>query len=69
MRDGYHFRSSLFDIEPGEDAETNRGCYGRQAGRRSSSDYGLGVEVLLQQAERGKNVPAGTPGLLNNCPE
>ncbi len=25
-------------------------------------DYGLGVEVLLQQARRGKNVPAGTSG-------
>ena len=30
----------------------------RWAGERM--DYGLGVEVLLQQARRGKNVPAGT---------
>jgi hypothetical protein len=25
-------------------------------------DYGLAVEVLLQQSKRGKNVPAGTSG-------
>lgn len=28
--DGYHFKSSLFDIEPGEDEETNPRIYGRQ---------------------------------------
>jgi len=27
---GYRFTSSLFQIEPGEDQETNPGCYGRQ---------------------------------------
>ena len=32
----------------------------RWAGERM--DYGLGVEVLLQQARRAKNVPAGTSG-------
>jgi hypothetical protein len=30
MKDGYHFRSSLFAVEPGEDEETNPRCYGRQ---------------------------------------
>ncbi len=28
--DGYRFKSSLFAIEPGEDAEVNPGIYGRQ---------------------------------------
>lgn len=27
---GYWFKSTLFDIEPGEDKETNPGMYGRQ---------------------------------------
>jgi hypothetical protein len=30
MSDGYWFRSSLFEIEPGEDDEINPGIYGRQ---------------------------------------
>jgi hypothetical protein len=30
--------------------------------RGERMDYGLGVEVLLQQERRGKNVPAGTSG-------
>jgi hypothetical protein len=30
--------------------------------RGEHCDYGLGVEVLLQQAQRGKNVPEGTRG-------
>ena len=28
--DGFRFKSSLFDIEPGEDEEINPRCYGRQ---------------------------------------
>jgi hypothetical protein len=27
-------------------------------------DYGLGIEVMLQQAKRAKNVPAGTPEVI-----
>jgi hypothetical protein len=30
MSDGYWFKSSLFEIEPGEDDEVNPGIYGRQ---------------------------------------
>jgi len=30
MSDGYWFKSSLFEIEPGEDEEINPGIYGRQ---------------------------------------
>jgi hypothetical protein len=30
MSDGYWFKSSLFEIEPGEDDEINPGIYGRQ---------------------------------------
>lgn len=38
---------------------TERTAVTRWAGE--SMDYGLGVEVLLQHARRGRNVPAGTP--------
>ena len=31
MTDGYCFKSTLFEIEPGEDEEINPGRYGRQA--------------------------------------
>jgi hypothetical protein len=30
INDGYWFKSGLFEIEPGEDAEVNPGIYGRQ---------------------------------------
>jgi hypothetical protein len=30
MSDGYWFKSSLFEVEPGEDDEINPGIYGRQ---------------------------------------
>ncbi|HTU65005.1 MAG TPA: hypothetical protein VMF52_03555 [Steroidobacteraceae bacterium] len=30
MSDGFWFRSTLFEIEPGEDGEINPGIYGRQ---------------------------------------
>jgi hypothetical protein len=30
MKEGYWFRSSLFQIEPGEDVEVNPGIYGKQ---------------------------------------
>lgn len=29
MEEGYWFKSNLFEIEPGEDKETNPGCYGK----------------------------------------
>jgi hypothetical protein len=50
VRDGYHFRSSLFDIEAGEDAGTNPGCYGKQLAhwlkaRLASAGY-TAVEVI-----------------------
>lgn len=32
-RDQFWFRSTLFQVEPGEDAETNPGCYGRALAR------------------------------------
>jgi hypothetical protein len=49
MSDGYWFRSSLFEIEPGEDEEINPGIYGRQLAswlRQKLEAGGYSVEVI-----------------------
>ena len=49
MSDGYWFKSSLFEIEPGEDEEINPGIYGRQLAawlRQKLEAGGYGVEVI-----------------------
>ena len=33
MKQGYWFRSNLFQIHKGEDEETNPGCYGKELGK------------------------------------
>ena len=44
--DGYWFKSDLFEIEPGEDEETNPGCYGRQLSHWLKDKFSkLGYEV------------------------
>ena len=43
---GYRFTSSLFVVEPGEDEETNPGCYGRQ----------LAIWLKAQLESRGYSV-------------
>jgi hypothetical protein len=46
MSDGYTFKSSRFDIEPGEDEETNPRRYGRQLATWLKSQFeGLGYNV------------------------
>ena len=49
MSDGYWFKSSLFEIEPGEDEEINPGIYGRQLAswlRQKLEAGGYSVEVI-----------------------
>lgn len=42
----YHFKSKLFEIEPGEDEETNPGVYGKQLARWLKSNFeSLGYKV------------------------
>lgn len=44
--DGYCFKSELFEIEPGEDEETNPRCYGRQLSHWLKDKFTkLGYEV------------------------
>ena len=44
--DGYWFKSDLFEIEHGEDEETNPGCYGRQLSHWLKDKFSkLGYEV------------------------
>jgi hypothetical protein len=49
---GYWFTSSLFEIEPGEDKETNPGCYGRQLAvwlRKQLQERGHTVEPIINE--------------------
>ena len=49
MREGYRFKSSLFEIEPGEDKETNPRCYGKRLAlwlRAKLERAGYQIEVL-----------------------
>ncbi len=49
---GYWFRSTLFDIEPGEDAETNPRIYGKQLAIWLKSKFeavGYGVEEVIPE--------------------
>jgi hypothetical protein len=50
--DGYRFRSGLFDIEPGEDAEINPRMYGRQLAvwlKRQLELRGYDVEPVIAE--------------------
>jgi len=52
MSDGYHFKSALFQIEPGEDEEINPGRYGRQAARwlkQKLEQKGYQIEDILNE--------------------
>jgi hypothetical protein len=52
MSDGYWFRSSLFEIEPGEDDEINPGIYGRQLAqwmKRRLEAGGYSVEDVIHE--------------------
>jgi hypothetical protein len=52
MSDGYWFKSSLFEIEPGEDDEVNPGIYGRQLARwlrPKLEAAGFAVEDILNE--------------------
>jgi hypothetical protein len=52
MSDGYWFKSSLFEIEPGEDDEINPGIYGRQLAawlRKKLDERGFPVEDILNE--------------------
>jgi len=49
---GYWFTSSLFQIEPGEDADTNPGCYGRQLAiwlKNRLERRGYSVEPIINE--------------------
>jgi hypothetical protein len=48
----YWFKSTLFDIEPGEDEETNPQCYGKQLSswlKDELSDLGYDVEDVIPE--------------------
>jgi hypothetical protein len=52
MSDGYWFKSSLFEIEPGEDEEINPGIYGRQLAhwmRQKLEAGGYTVESIINE--------------------
>jgi hypothetical protein len=52
MSDGYWFKSSLFEIEPGEDDEINPGIYGRQLAlwmKQKLDAGGYPVESILTE--------------------
>jgi hypothetical protein len=52
MSNGYWFRSSLFEIEPGEDDEINPGIYGRQLSlwlRTKLEEKGYPVEGVINE--------------------
>jgi len=54
--DGYWFKSSKFDIEPGEDEEIKPGMYGRQLARwlkQRLEEKGYTVEDIVNE-ERGR---------------
>jgi len=49
---GYWFTSSLFQIEPGEDAEINPGCYGQQLAiwlKTQLEHRGYSVEPIINE--------------------
>jgi hypothetical protein len=51
-RDGYWFRSSKFEIEPGEDNEINPGLYGRQLAKwlkERLQEKGYSVEAIINE--------------------
>jgi hypothetical protein len=53
--DGYWFKSSKFEIEPGEDNEINPGVYGRQLAVWLSEQFGgLGYDVELINEDWGR---------------
>jgi len=52
MSDGYHFQSTLFEIEPGEDEEINPGRFGRQAAvwlKQKLEQKGYQVEDIINE--------------------
>jgi len=52
MSDGYWFKSSLFEIEPGEDDEINPGIYGRQLAswlKRKLEGAGYAVDDVINE--------------------
>jgi hypothetical protein len=52
MSDGYWFKSSLFEIEPGEDDEINPGIYGRQLSvwlKKQLEARGYAVEDIINE--------------------
>jgi hypothetical protein len=62
-----HVRSFDWTHLPADNEERGIHINARTAATRwvgESMDYGLGVQVLLQQAKRSKNIPAGTSKTL-----
>ena len=52
MEEGYWFKSDLFQIQQGEDEETNPGCYGRALGdwlREQLKHLGYDVEAPIPE--------------------
>lgn len=52
MGNGYYFKSTLFQIEKGEDEETNPGCYGKQLGEwliLKFAELGYDMEELIAE--------------------
>jgi hypothetical protein len=52
MSDGYHFKSTLFEIEPGEDEEINPGRFGRQAAawlKQKLEQKGYRIEDIINE--------------------
>jgi hypothetical protein len=50
--EGYWFKSSKFEIEPGEDEEINPGMYGRQLARwlkQRLTEKGYSVEDIINE--------------------
>jgi hypothetical protein len=52
MTRGYWFTSDLFQIQKGEDEETNPGCYGKELGNwlcEKLKSFGYDVEELIPE--------------------
>ena len=52
MEEGFWFKSDLFQIQPGEDEDTNPGCYGKELGNwlcNKFKDLGYEVEDLIAE--------------------
>ncbi|MFC1850511.1 hypothetical protein ACFL27_10000 [candidate division CSSED10-310 bacterium] len=52
MKEGYWFKSDLFQINKGEDKETNPGCYGKELGDWIGAKFrelGYEVEELIAE--------------------